>query len=77
MARRIVRKTVEYDEDNFNWLDEHYPGQHWWIINMLLAEFKQSVGDNGTEYYAKLGAKELANKLEFSVESVNDEESNV
>lgn len=74
MARALVRKTVSYDEDNFNWLEEHYPGQHWWIMNMLLDEFRRAVGDNGTEYYVRLGAKELASKLSFDPESVADEE---
>lgn len=67
-----VRKTIEYDKDNFDWLMEHYEGQHWWIINALLSEFRQAVGEDIPLKYIRLGAKELRMKLEFDPEDIKN-----
>lgn len=72
MAREVIRKTIEFRQDLFTWLDEYYPKQSWWILNSLLEEFKNAHGDVSPAYFFKLGAQELKAKLEIDLDP-NDE----
>lgn len=68
-----VRKTIEFRSDNWDWLEQQYKGSSWWILNQLLEEFKQAVGEQLPSHYARIGARELANKL--NIDTVDDDDS--
>lgn len=67
-----IRKTIEFRKENYDWLEQNFRGSTWWIINELLAAFKQVTAENLPVHYARIGAKELAEKLDISPDITDD-----
>lgn len=58
-----TRRTVEFRTELVDFTDEHFPKSFWWLMNVLLEEFKTACGDGLPKRYAEAGARELADKL--------------
>lgn len=62
MSKRI-KKHVELDSDNVEWLQSMYPKQLYNIMDLLLAKFREQ-HTKTKEDYAVQGAMELKRMLE-------------
>jgi len=61
--KKIVRKTVELNEDNVSWFYETYEGVGGkpslsWVLDLMLQKFKEAHTHTPAEY-ATVGAAEL------------------
>lgn len=65
--KKIVRKTVELNEDNVEWFYKTYEGiggkpSLSWVLDLMLEKFKEAHVHTPAEY-AILGAAELKRQL--------------
>jgi len=66
-----TRRLVEFDQDDLDWLDEHYPrGSTSWIMTNLLHSFR-SAHTTDPLSLMKISAEEVRR----SIEKVKEEES--
>lgn len=71
-----VRKTVEFDRDNLEWFEQHYPGtSFWWLQNELLAAFRNA-HVHTPQHYAILGAQAVRELIESQIQKEKEESKN-
>lgn len=63
MAKNVVRKRVEFNQDTVDWFEAHYPeGSLSATVSMLFDKFKE-VNTSTPAEYAKLAAEALSEEL--------------